>query len=313
MQEQALEQDIVYALGAAPDSRFWLAARQTGLQRSDDGGQSWHTLIVHGEEQAAQPSMTALAVAPGRDQGLCVMAGVSGGVFVSKDGGETWTPTAIATPAPFITVLAVSPDFARDGIAFAASMEDGVFRSDDFGASWRAWSFGLFDIHVLGLAVSPNFAHDGTVYALTESGIYRSRNTGRSWQLTGFPMDAAPVLCMAVSPDFAQDGRLYAGTEEGELYRSTDRGETWQRVALEADDSINAILLGDGEMLVLTSSGAWQSTDAAQTWSPAYTDVDFGDGLTAAFAPQGVAAGKPLLLGLADGRILTIAQPQHDR
>jgi hypothetical protein len=92
--------------------------------------------------------MTALAVAPGRDQALYVIAGVSGGVFVSKDGGETWTPTAIATPAPFITVLAVSPDFARDGIAFAASMEDGVFRSDDFGTSWRAWSFGLFDIHV---------------------------------------------------------------------------------------------------------------------------------------------------------------------
>jgi photosystem II stability/assembly factor-like uncharacterized protein len=312
MQEQAIKQDIVYALSAAPDGGFWLAARQSGLQRSDDGGRSWHSLVVL-PEQEAQPSMTALAAAQAGEQ-MDVIVGVSGGVFVSRDGAETWTPTALATPAPFITVLAVSPDYARDGIAFAASMEDGVFRSDNYGASWRAWSFGLFDIHVLGLAVSPDFAHDGTVYALTESGIYRSRNTGRSWQLTGFPMDAAPVLCMAVSPDFAQDGRLYAGTEGAGLHHSADRGATWERVALETDDSINAILLGNGEMLVLTASGAWQSTGDAQSWSPAYTDVDFGDGLTAALAPQGLGAGKPLLLGLADGRILTMTQPsQHDR
>lgn len=318
MQEQTIAQDIVYALAvsAAPDGGFWLAARQSGLVRSDDKGQHWQPVIVQ-PEQEMQPSMTALVVTRA-DHALHVMAAVPGGVFISRDGGDNWTPTAIATPAPFITVLAVSPVYARDGIAFAASMEDGVFRTDDSGEHWQAWNFGLFDVHVLGLAISPDFASDGTVYALTESGMYRSRNTGRSWQLMGFPMDAAPVLCMGISPRFAEDGRLYAGTEGAGLYRSTDRCDSWDRMALESGDSINAILLGDedrnGEIVALTSGGGWRSEDGGLSWLPCYTDVDFGDGLTAALAPQGLAPGKPLLLGLADGRILTIAQPsQYDR
>lgn len=306
MQEQTAVQDLVYAICAAPDGALF-AARQSGLARSDDGGRSWRALVVLPENDA-QPSISALALASTTEGQTHIFAGVTGGVFVSHDGGGLWKPTPIAAPPPFITVLAVSPDYARDGIAFATSMEDGVYRSDDYGASWRAWGFGLFDFHVLGLAVSPHFATDKTVYALTESGIYRSRNTGRSWQVTGFPADGVPALCMAVAPD----NTLYAGTERAGLYRSSDSGDTWEQMpTFPPDDAINAVLLGTGEMLVLTSSAAWRSTDAGRSWQPAFTDVDFGDGLTAALAPRGLGEGLRLLLGFADGRILTLAQPYH--
>ncbi len=300
MQDNIIAQDIVYALSAAPDGSCW-AARGSGLQRSEDGGQTWQPVIVH-TEQDEQPSLTAFAAAQGPDERLDMLAGVVGGVLVSRDGGATWTPRGLATAPPFITALVTSPNYAQDGIVLAASIEDGIFRSENHGETWRAWPFGLFDLHVLALAISPAFVQDGTVYAATESGIYRSRNQGRSWHLTSFPMEAAPVLCIAISP---QDGRLYAGTEAAGLYNSDDEGQSWQSMPqLEVEGSINAILPGAQDLLVLAVEQCWCSADAGQSWTRCYTDLDLSEGLTAACAPQGAAVGQSLLLGLADGRIL---------
>ena len=47
------------------------------------------------------------------------------------------------------------------------------------------------------------------------------------------PADS-PILTLALSPAFATDNTLYAGTEQAGLYRSTDRGASWQPLALPA-------------------------------------------------------------------------------
>ena len=307
-QESLLAQDVVYSLCVAPDdSQLCLAAKQSSLQRSIDGGRTWQSVILNPANEV-QPAVTAITIAPGPDEALHFMAGVVDGVSISKDGGVNWTVTALATPRPFVTALAASPDYANDGMAFAATLEDGVFRTEDYGATWRQWGFGLFDLHVMGLAVSPNFSLDGTVFAVTESGIYRSRTRGRSWQVTSFPPEAAPVLCVAMSPDFSQDNRLYAGTERSGLYYSEDGGQSWQRTPQPAaTDSINAILLDSRHhILVMTDQDLWISENAGGSWSRRNTETDFSASLTAALAPQGLAASNPLLLGLADGRIVTI-------
>src|SRR5262245_13749574 len=150
MHENVIAQDIVYAMSATPDSTLSLAAKQSGLQRSDDGGKSWHQVILTpGHDE--QPSVTALALSKGIDDTLHLLAGVPGGVIISRDRGTNWMAAALASPPPFVTALALSPDYAQDGIAFAATLEDGVFRSDDWGETWQPWGFGLFDLSVLGL------------------------------------------------------------------------------------------------------------------------------------------------------------------
>jgi hypothetical protein len=299
-------------LCASPDGSIYFAARQSGLYRSDDGGVSWQPVSIH-QGSDEQPSVTGVVMAQGPDNTAHLMVAVPGAVLISRDEGANWTAAGLGSPAPFVTALAVSPDYARDGIALAATIEDGVLRTDNYGEIWRPWGFGLFDLHVLGLAVSPSFVHDGTAYAVTESGVYRSRTSGRSWELTSFPAEAAPVLCAAISPDFAQDGRLYAGTEGAGLFTSDDRGVSWQRMAqLDSTGSINAILLAGqqptgAEILVMTDGALWISQDGGESWSAWHGDTDFGAGLTAALAPAGFAAHNLSLLGLADGRILTLS------
>ena len=81
------------------------------------------------------------------------------------------------------------------------------------------------------------------------------------------------VLAMAISPQYASDGTVFAGTEQGGLFRSLDRGVSWQAVkGLPSDLTISSIVLSPGfgtDRTVFVSStqgGIFQSWDAGATW-----------------------------------------------
>jgi photosystem II stability/assembly factor-like uncharacterized protein len=203
------------------------AARHSGLYRSQDGGETWQLAYEALNIQEPIPT-NAVALSPDFEQDGVVLGGVSGGVLVSKNGGQDWLFARFHDPAPTVTALAVSPGFASDGLALAATLEDGVFLSEDGGMSWQAWNFGLLDWNVFCLAVSPNFVHDRMVFIGVETGVYRSTNGGRSWRDLPFPIEAAPVIEIVLSPTFPQDGVIVVDTEEMGHYSSDDGGQTWQ-------------------------------------------------------------------------------------
>jgi photosystem II stability/assembly factor-like uncharacterized protein len=194
-------------------------------------------------------------------------------------------------------------------------MEDGVIWSGDRGSNWAAWNFGLFDLHVLCLVISPDFAQDETVFAGTETGIFRSTNGGRAWREVDFPMDHAPVLSLAFSPRFTSDGVLYAGTEAHGLWRSADRGKTWERLGARwIKTAVNQVLLDQdafgaaGELDVLVSAnGRLRVTrDGGRTWAPGELGAAPEGDITAVAAPAGITPDAPLLIGMASGRVVRV-------
>jgi photosystem II stability/assembly factor-like uncharacterized protein len=287
-----IDQDVVYALAAASD-RLCFAARHSGLYRSDDGGAQWQLIA----DLPAGLPVTALAIA---DDGT-IFAGVPGGIFHSSDSGQHWTVSALPAPPPFVSALAVSPNYQADGMVFAATLEDGVFRSTDRGAAWQAWNFGLVDLNVLSIAVSPAFVQDRTVYAGTDTVLFYSKNGGCAWRETGFPTDFAPVLALA-----ARDDTLFAGTEASGLFRSVDRGQSWQRLLDSA--AINALLLApaSSDILVVSNDSLWLSRDDGNSWSSRNPDANFDANFTSLAAPGGFTSELALLLGLSDGEVVSI-------
>jgi photosystem II stability/assembly factor-like uncharacterized protein len=206
----------------------------------------------------------------------------------------------------------------------AATVEDGVLRSADRGSEWQAWNFGLLDLDVYALALSPAFGGgpaaggDETAFVGTETGVFRSTNGGRAWRETSLDPDLAPVLCLALSPDYPRDGCLYAGTASHGLYRSNDRGESWVRVAAGVPPlagspapSIDALLLSPAypeapHLLAMLSDALLVSRDDGVSWEAWEVGLDLSPGATCVAAPLGLDPGAPLLVGLADGRVLKI-------
>lgn len=310
--ENEIIEDLVYAFVAAPDCLpgqrgLVFSARGTGLFRSEDGGQTWQYALEELGLTETLPA-TAVALAPNFDQNGLVLAGAPGGIFHSTDGGQTWKALVFPPPPPTVSALAVSPNFAQDETIFAGTMEDGVFISQNGGERWVAWNFGLLDLNVMCLAISPDFAEDETVFAGTESGLFRSTNGGRAWREVELPFGYEAILSLAISPDFSTDETLYAGTEGLGLWVSTDAGATWQRLGEEQiEDPVNALQLSAGQILAVTSESLWHSADGGVTWIDRMPESHAGQEISAVLAPAGLDSGAPVLIGLIDGRVESIA------
>lgn len=318
IEEQTIEQaalpDVVAALAASPSFEtdgVVVAARNSGLYRSDDGGASWRPL--YGSLTLDEPlATTAVALSPGWQHDRTIFAGANGGVLRSTDGGETWQVAMLPEPAPLVTALAVSPAFEADGVVFAATLEDGVFRSADRGTSWTGWNFGLLDLNTLCIAVSPNFAADETLFAGTESGLFRSTNGGLAWREVAFASEHAPVLAVALALDFETSATVYAGTEEHGLWRSDDGGSSWTSLGQAVlQGTVNGIVVGanaaaPAELLVLLSDGVMVSRDAGSSWAPWRAGFEPEGGAASLVAPLGIGSDAPVLVGTVEGGVVRL-------
>jgi photosystem II stability/assembly factor-like uncharacterized protein len=233
------------AVSPARPARVY-AAGPGALVVSDDGGQLWATRPVAlpdtADESGSGPDVRALAVDPANADRLWLV--VEGrGLYRSDDGGQGWTRAATDVP-PNATALAVvaERDAARGAggeapLLYLASATEGVLASDDGGRTWAAASGALngalptrrvsslvFDPNSGDMATAPDGRTlRGTLYAGTEQGVYRSVDRGQSWARLSL---AGSVAAVAAGGD-AGAGTLLAVEREGAVYRSRNRGVTW--------------------------------------------------------------------------------------
>lgn len=299
--------DIALAFAVAPlaaGDRICFAARGSGLYRSDDNGSSWMPLAV-----GTAHTVTAVAVSPAVAGDQTLFAGTAGAVLRSTDLGQTWQPVPLGSPPPLVSVLAVSPAFADDGIVLVGTFEDGLYRSTDRGATWRRANVGLFDPSVLAIAISPHVAEDQTALLGTASGLYLSATGGRSWRDLDGP-EAAPVVAVAISPQFANDGLFVAGTEGAGVFESRDAGDHWRPVHSAGDLAETDVVRIDigrrpGEqpdLLVVTTDSVVRSRSGG-AWTTWATDLAPGEVIVSAITLDDPFAGGELLVGLANGAI----------
>jgi len=121
-----------------------------------------------------------------------------GGVCVSRDFAASWKSEAELLPRKPVTSIIVDPASPRNSrTLYAGTFEEGIFRSDDDGKSWTLKNNGLG--HPANMRVyRVNLHPDGTLFA----SICGKRD-----------MPGKPLMAEGVG-----------------LYRSRDKGETWEKV-----------------------------------------------------------------------------------
>lgn len=312
--------DSIYAL-AAPTSFYkkgmpCFAARESGLFRSNDGGNTWQDAYQNLASGQAIPTFS-LALPTNFENSPHIFAGASGGVLRSSDGGRNWHTAIFPPPAPLVVSLVISPNFSEDNTLFAGTEEDGVFISTNGGVTWAAWNFGLLDMNILCLAISPDFARDETVFAGTTTGLFVSTNGGRTWREIELSVGFEVILSLAVSPHFANDHLVFAGTEEHGLFRSSTRahpiGMGWEQVATGSlSEPINAILLDSEfpnppDLLILEGTKLCISTDRGNTFQPwVCPSLAENFEIMAIATPQGFRQSVRLLVGGTSGNVQVV-------
>jgi photosystem II stability/assembly factor-like uncharacterized protein len=265
--------------------------------------------VTGGEWKLAGPTniggrITSLALDTRRPDTVYAAA-ASGGLWVSRDAGQRFQPAWPAGWTQAMGAVAVGPD----GTVYAGTGEvnpgggsityegTGLYASRDGGRHWRL--LGLRDAGAIGaITIDPAdpkrifVAAAGSLFnAGGDRGVYRSTDGGRTWQrvlagATGYT-GATEVLLdgnrlYAVMWDHRRepDLRTYGGVGSG-VYRSTDGGDTWQRLGgglPGGTPSVGRIGLGQAPSnpdrlyaIVNQTSGPFEgfytSSDGGDTWT----------------------------------------------
>ena len=189
-------------------------------------------------------------------------------------GQDVWTP--IGPEGGTMTALAFS---SNGRTAYAGTIGGGVYKSINSGRSWFRTGDGLRG-SVADFEADPTAP--ATVYAATSQGVFKTDNAGAAWtdltpRLPGLG-SAKSAWALTLSP--AEPGTVYAslydpyafeGVTQAWVYRSTDRGASWQLVVagLPRTHRVQALAAHPRQRGVLfagTSDGLFRSNDSGRTW-----------------------------------------------
>ncbi|HEX8764603.1 MAG TPA: hypothetical protein VF740_05550, partial [Candidatus Acidoferrum sp.] len=201
--------------------------------------------------------------------------------------------------------VAISGVPHQPNVFFMAAVNGGVWKTTDFGNTWNPIFDGQATGSVGALAVAPsdsNVIYVGSGEGLqrpdlaTGDGIYKSNDAGKTWAHLGL-RDAQQIAGIIVDPKdpnrlfVAAVGHPYGPNAERGVFRSTDGGQTFQKVLYQGENTGAADLAFDpansqtlyavlwaarvapwevrsGASFIAAGSGIFKSTDGGTNWRP---------------------------------------------
>jgi photosystem II stability/assembly factor-like uncharacterized protein len=206
-----------------------------------------------------------------------VYAGTKGdAVFKSFSGGQRWrarrTGLASVTITSVVHELKFVPGSSQHLFA-ATSM--GVFETENGGDTWIKRMEGMIEVlMVVTVDIDPN--QPQTVYAGTSGGVYKSIDGSKTWIKVNNGLVPPDVLkssralsVVKVKIDPHHPDTVYTATLKG-LYKTTNAGNSWQRIAKSLPDQFLSDLVLDSAhpdvLYVASRKGIHKSLDGGATW-----------------------------------------------
>jgi photosystem II stability/assembly factor-like uncharacterized protein len=252
----------------SPSKTFYVAAAAGGIWKTTNNGTSFE-LVWSGDPERSVISMGDLAIAPSDPQIVWAGTGeedsrnsisAGGGIYKSVDGGDSWEFKGLGETQVIarIVVHPTNPDVvyvAALGHIWDSNPERGLYRTQDGGETWELVKHVSDRAGFVDVVIHPH--HPERLFAASwerqrgpyflqsggpGSGLLRTDDGGDTWTEVvgnGFPTGEKGRIGLAISQ--SNPHTMYAmveargeGEEDGSagngLYRSTDGGETWEKM-----------------------------------------------------------------------------------
>jgi len=221
-----------------------------GIAVSNDAGATFGASVLISNTDSVQ----TLAVDP-TNPNVVYAGGFNHGVYVSSNGGVSWSAAATGIDAPRIASVALVPGVPG---AVLASAGGTVLRSTNSGTSWT--TSAPFEAT---LRFDPIVST--RVYACSFGAFFTSTNSGVSFvQSTSGPNGCTRLLIA---------GTTFFAVGNGRVFKSTNSGTTWVDTGLGTAPPgfyVNDAALGDATgnvVLATTSDGLYRSTNGGTSFT----------------------------------------------
>ena len=213
------------------------------ILRTTDGGQTWSERLGG----TIQRHFTYVEFDKNNVNNVYAAAG-DRGFYKSTNRGVDWFQTTYNPPyynPGHLISIATHPQ-KKDWL-IANGYGGGLFMSVDGTKSWNTSSNGYTGCEITAMALSPD--DPLKIYVVARSSIFKSTNGGFIWNGIGnmwrsfanVPIGPLEMRSIAINP--ANSRMLLAGANVGDMYVTTDEGQTWTKVFDKAtvDDVVNQI------------------------------------------------------------------------
>ncbi len=234
----------------------YVGAASGGVWKTTNGGLTFEPIF----DDQPIASIGDLALAPSNPAVIYVGSGESNarnsvsfgnGVYKSTDAGQSWTHLGLEQTRHISRVLVSSADpdvvfVGAMGHFFGPNEERGVFRSTDGGRTWEKVLYvderhGVSDMDID--PTNPNIIYaafwhfDRKPWTHTtgsrEGGVWKSVDGGTTWKKLGkgLPRGVIGRIGVKIAPSRPDVVYVITESDEGTLFRSDDRGETFRKVS----------------------------------------------------------------------------------
>jgi photosystem II stability/assembly factor-like uncharacterized protein len=251
-------------------SRVLLATDRSGVLASDDGG------VTFTASNRGFTHRQAAALLVDRNNSNALYAGVLndkefGGMFVSRDAGQTWKQNSDGLDGRDVFVLRQAADNT-----LVAGTDHGIFALPANASRWIPRDLPLVKPQAAALrktsvhsTATNELAPRVTVlelgadkwFAATSTALFVSSDSGATWRAESLPGIGVPVSISVA-------GKVVAIAGRNTVAVSVSGGESWLPTkTLDADFSINSVAVDStGDVWLAARTGLFRSTDAGDTW-----------------------------------------------
>lgn len=258
--------DDIFAVKVSPNyqqDRTLLINVRGNILRSQDGGDSWQT-IVNGLDH--QYEFSALDIAA-QSPKILFLASLGDGIYKSENGGDSWIKVNQGLATLSFDLVAIAPD--SPDIVFAAGTEKGLYKTETGGANW---TLVMPDNKITAIAFDPA-QPDMIVIGDNKGNLFSSRDRGESWQWLDTLEESGAIKAVAISADFALDRTFWVGTEKEGIWQTVDGGGSFVQVNNGIGDrSITSLAISPNykiDRTILASTwqeGVFRSDNGGQSW-----------------------------------------------
>lgn len=194
--------------------------------------------------------------------------------------------------------LCIAGDNNDGNLMFYGTDVGGIFRSTDSGKTWLKSNTGLYSHGICDIEIDPNNENNVVAFGVNANkisyttGIYTSEDAGQTWHFkqhfdiyghrnvtesvaydsSSFDKKTKKTQILYLSLIEKNDSNTSVLTDENKgLYKSSDAGQTWQRINKDLSDAIVKVD-SNGYVFCANYNGLFVSFDKGQTFETLISD-----------------------------------------